>query len=168
MKTLNPIQYNKLDAKSNGAKRLLETFGLVEANSAERYYLFFNLKQNGYTVEEISEGYSINIGTFHGHSICLNFFWHKVNGVLVGYYSPDGVIVNWDMVKEWIKKNLPHVKANNDAMNFHNTLNGLGIEQTPISVKTALLHVTNEFEYQREQLLKLYSKFPISEQIIKQ
>jgi len=161
----NPIQYNKNEFAPYIAERFAKTFGLIEANSYERHKLYFELKTQGYDVEQISDGLMTTIGTFHGHPVTLSFSWYKVNDILVGFYSSDSAVVNWDMIKTWIKTNLPHIKANNDAMNSHNTLHPIGVKHTVESLEKSMNYIATEHNYQIEQLQKSFNRIQSTVQI---
>lgn len=150
------IVYYTPDFEDYIKTRIKSTMGLVEATSEEVHRMYFWFQEMGHTVEQISDGIGRTIGTFHGHDIVVSLRWHKVDGVLIGFYEAESVVVNHNMVKEWIKTAFPHLKpgAINNASNSHNTLNAAGCHRTEESIRKSIAHVENEFKYHNEHLQK--------------
>jgi len=138
--------------------RFAQTHGAIEANSYERYALYFELKKHGNIVEQISDGIGIEIGKFHGKSVFVSFLWYKVNGQFVVFYEATSVVVNHDMIKEWFALNMKHIKHFSDAMNSHNVLNSIGANKTKESVLESIKHVKNQHAWEMEQLNKQLEK----------
>jgi len=147
-------KYFKPDFEDWVKKNLQKTKGLSEATREEMHNAYFNLKKQGYTVEQVSSGFMVQIGSYFGTPICVSFSWYIINDVWIGFYEVTSNVANHKMVETWIKKYIPHIpeKAKYDMMNIHNVLRGAGIERTIESIQNAMVHIENEHAYTKEQL----------------
>lgn len=107
---------------------------MVEATGNEQIYLHMRWGARIETWEEVRTGNSPLVGTFAGHAVRIEITYARLNGHLVGFYSPISTIVDHRKVEKWIVKNcgrmsrdgwLPAPRTN--ASNFKDCLNALGI-----------------------------------------
>lgn len=77
--------------------------------------------------EEGREGFFLTAGFFGGQPVTILFTIAKLNEKYVAFYYPSGTYVDWNIVKEFLKKFAPGV-PDADAKNFHNVLNAIRAE----------------------------------------
>lgn len=110
---------NKLD------ERFRDVVAIIEATSTEQFFLW---KEFNKIVpwEHDQRGYSININTSYLISLTkrpinLCFAFIKIAGKRIVFWEPISELVDYFVIDEWIKENLPNV-CNENAINFHNAL----------------------------------------------
>lgn len=81
-------------------------------------------KMDSITIEsnlEDSLGFWQQIGEFGGMPVTLSVSFAKIDGRRIAFYSSESIVVHWDMIREWVKKQAPNVQ-NTNAMNFHHAI----------------------------------------------
>jgi hypothetical protein len=76
-----------------------------------------------------SPGYNCQIGKLAGKSVCVNVQWDYLNGQLVCFWEAASLVVDYDMIEAWLKKELPNVTFTCNAQNLHNVLIEIGNER---------------------------------------
>lgn len=74
-----------------------------------------------YNWEQISMGFWKEIGKVDGRPICVSVSFYIIEGHLFGFVEGTSELVDYKMIKEWIKEKNPTAYIT-DAMNFHNAL----------------------------------------------
>lgn len=125
------------------AKLFKDVEFLIEANHNEQHSLwreFHYRPQYEFLYvknwEQISMGRIIEVGTVDNRPIVISIFYAKLNGKKVMFYYGCSQLVDHKMIDDWIQMyTLETIRYDNgyrwahcDAMNFHNCLHGLGIE----------------------------------------
>lgn len=143
---MHSLKVNDID------KRFADTFGFIEADGYGRMHLYFDWRKHGLKVEQLS-GVGFEIGTFGGLPVFLSVLWYMVNNKLVGVWECTSKVMHSDLVKTWFEIALPHVKANNDSMNDHNTLLDLDIKPDKEFIyDESLKFLKNEHMYEMDNL----------------
>lgn len=111
--------------------RFKYTMYVVEATDFEQHALYLQhveYPQNTLKISwvHISNGSNITIGKIGDDPVCVSFRWAIINQVPVMFYEPTSVMVDWDMVKEYIESKCnPFVNgspARTNARNFHHVI----------------------------------------------
>ena len=55
--------------------------------------------------EQISPGWLITVGYDNKRPVCISANWARIEGKLVMFYYPTSVVVNHDMIIEWLNEN---------------------------------------------------------------
>lgn len=99
--------------------------GIVEANSFERFSIWeknspkaMNPSRPVGTWEEGRSGGMFHVGDIGGRAVNVQFFFDRIDGKWVMFYSPCSSAVDWNLIEEWRKTDMGHAK-HTDAMNFH-------------------------------------------------
>jgi hypothetical protein len=108
------------------AKFLEGVVGIVEANSFERMCLWDKHKDKSTWVQNLS-GYGKNVGYITpNRPVFISLTTAIINGHKILFVEPTSVGVDYTMIWEWMKENVPSaVKPSGylnktDSMNFHN------------------------------------------------
>ena len=101
--------------------------GICEATNDERYFLWrLNAAEAGIGQRswiEYGEGYGVAIGHVNDSIVMLSLMIAEVDGKKILFYHPTSVMVDWNMIWNWLKEVLPEAYSNRtDAGNFHNIL----------------------------------------------
>lgn len=98
------------------------TVGVVEANSYETMTLW-DKWTNVYGKSWVSHGmgYGVTIGTLDGRPVCISILHALVEGHKILFIDPTSVVVDHDMIKDWIDINLPGLRMTN-SMNFSHAI----------------------------------------------
>lgn len=127
------------DLKGYEMKEFLEgVVGVVEATSFEKMKLWDQYKnEKKVSWVESGTGYLETVGTILDRPVCLSMFTNVVDGHKILFIEATSQLVDWVMIDEWLKENLPesafqengiYINKQN-AMNFHNVFpRGLRIE----------------------------------------
>jgi hypothetical protein len=84
---------------------------------------------NCYEWIQHSLGYVITVGQFHGYAVNISCRWCSINNVLVMFYEACSMVVNYEMIGNWLKEychprwDNGTRRAKTDAMNFHDVIN---------------------------------------------
>ena len=103
---------------------------VVEASRTEQLDLWVaNNKKE--TWRQKSEGSWFQIGVYNRQPVCVAFTFAEINGKIVVFYDSTSNIVNWELIRKWIKKRCNPYDINNrqaqcDAMNFGQFLMNYG------------------------------------------
>lgn len=105
---------------------LKQTFGLIEATSAERQHIWERWsKDKGFTWEQ-QGGFFVTVGILLERPICISVLFVRINGKLILFWYATSELVDYVMITEWLKKNLPDVyHRRSDATNCAHVLNYL-------------------------------------------
>lgn len=104
---------------------LNNTFYFVEADSFAMHALWVMYVSRPYSNEKRVEWGEISRLFVHTHNnTAIRFAFAWIHGKLVCFFSPSGIIVNWNDIDEFLK---PFIKTSadgyrrrkTDAMNFH-------------------------------------------------
>ena len=120
-----------MDDKQSQLKR---TDYFVEASSFERSTLWRDwakeatnagLSSEMYKDRQVdwqqqSLGYGQSVGELDGRPVYISLNWATINGRQVMFWEPTSVVVDHDMIEEWLKENLPDGIEKSNAENFHN------------------------------------------------
>lgn len=88
-------------------------------SSMETSALYNEFKELGHTYIQDMGGPLITVGKLDDMPVCIAPMIHKVGGVNVLYVEATSVVVNWDMIDEWIKKTVREdVKIVSDPINL--------------------------------------------------
>jgi hypothetical protein len=93
---------------------------LIEADdfAQEQLYIKYNEKYNWIWDRS---GLIYIIGSINNCNIGISCNFAKLNGYRVCFYYSDGVIVDWNMINDWLNTNVK-CKNKTDAMNFSQLL----------------------------------------------
>ena len=80
--------------------------------------------------KQINPGYLETIGymeTLKRRPVTVSISWFELNGHLVTVYNSPSTITDWDLVREWMKDNVPAYRERKevDPMNFHQLIHDL-------------------------------------------
>ncbi len=111
-------------------------FFIVEANSFELDYLRQQFNNNTFPLwkrkswEDVNVGRSATIGSCAGKPVCISLRYITINNKLVCFYNATSVVVDYNMVEEWLRYYGKNVKvdgqwAHCDANNFHQCIGAL-------------------------------------------
>jgi hypothetical protein len=113
-------------------KKLFEgVVGVVEANSFESLCLWQKYhKERGLSWEDSTGGPLVTIGRCDDRPVCISLFVNVIDGHRVLFMEPTSLVVDHQMIDNWLFQNLPITARKNDgkylnkvdAMNFHNVL----------------------------------------------
>lgn len=107
-------------------KRLANTFHTIEADDYAFHMIwkeyFYDVHESARKYEFVQDhsGFARQIGIINKKPVMLNFRWWIVNGHPVLFYGCNSQVVDWEMIEDWLKKYMPHVKYTSDAANAHN------------------------------------------------
>ncbi len=99
--------------------------GVVEATRFEAFCLWKQWhEENGYHWYSENHGPLITVGHLEGRPVAIAPLLHTVNGKCIMFLEATSVVVDWDMIREWLKENVPSVCDGEyvkiwDAGNFH-------------------------------------------------
>ena len=96
---------------------------LIEANEFARHTL--NKRYCGSVEWKNGIGFKCEkMGYVTGDDRCVmcRFCFSRLNGKLICFYEPVSILVDYDMIDNWIKNNIK-CKNKTDAMNFHEVIN---------------------------------------------
>jgi hypothetical protein len=102
--------------------------GCVEANSFERMCIYRNNDKASDSWKDSGEGYGAPVGDVLGKPVYISLNSAVVNGHKVIFYYPTSVMVDHNLILDWMRGNMPETAFKNDrlntvdAMNFHNVL----------------------------------------------
>lgn len=108
--------------------------GCVEANSFEKVCLweFNRISISKREWKEENSGYLVTIGYIDGSPVAISLNTATIDRQKILFYYPTSVMVDYDMIREWLSVNLPDTAKGNypggynstDAQNFHNVFRG--------------------------------------------
>lgn len=127
-------EIEKLSADDEIVRFLEGVVGCVEANSFEKHSLW---KENHYLADDArhkrewkdsNSGYGIIIGYVDERPIHLSLRIATIDGQKILFYYATSQVVDHEMIREWLKVNLPDTAKGDypggynhtDATNFHN------------------------------------------------
>ena len=87
-------------------KELADVFGIIEINSFGSTVLWERCKEAGIKIEHVSRGFFKTVGLFHDHPVCISINFVIVNGKKIMLYHDTSVVVNHNMIINWLQKNL--------------------------------------------------------------
>lgn len=102
--------------------------GAVEANSYEKYMLWYENQQSKYRKTWVSNNMGLMeiVGYIDKRPVCISLFTSVVGSRKILFYYATSQIVDHLMIDEWLKENLPKTAFRNDgyvnktdATNFH-------------------------------------------------
>lgn len=103
-----------------------DVVGIVEATSFESLCLWEKWhQQKGYTWIESRSGPLITVGyVSDGRPVCIAPLIHVVNGKKLMFVETTSLVVDWDMIDEWLYENVPNARKGKflnkeTAKNFH-------------------------------------------------
>lgn len=73
---------------------------------------------------QLNPGTIVTVGKIDGKPVAVEFHWCRLDGASVLFYNPSSMVVDWEKVRFWLRKNCcPRDKDGRrnhcDAMNFH-------------------------------------------------
>ncbi len=99
-----------------------KTQWLIEASRFEQLVLWEKWsaenKATNLVWESDNRGVIETIGELANRPVAVSIFWVKIEDFIVGFYEATSVVVDYDMVRKWLKKSFPEAQFAN-AMNFH-------------------------------------------------
>lgn len=99
-----------------------QTKWLVEATDFEQLTLWCKWsagnKATNLIWEQDCRGRIETIGKLNKKPVAVCIFWYRIEGVAVGFYEATSVVVDHDMVRNWLEKTYPKAQFTN-ASNFH-------------------------------------------------
>lgn len=96
---------------------------LIEANEFARHTLSKQYCKSVKWINEIGCKWGkIGYVTGDDRGVMCRFFFSRLNGKLICFYEPVSILVDYDMIDDWIKNNIK-CKNKTDAMNFHEVIN---------------------------------------------
>ena len=105
-----------------------DVHGIVEANSFESLELWkYWHQEKGYTWVQNNHGWLVKVGEIiKGKEVWISPVAHIVNGRKILFVDATSSVVDWDLIEEYLKKNVPSAVTRNiiylnkeNAMNFH-------------------------------------------------
>ena len=115
----------------NMEQRLKATLCSVEATSFEEHSLWdkwSNQSKNSYSSavawEQLSDGWLPTVGRINDKPVCISLSWNFIDGQPVLFWDATSILVDYDMIHDWLKKMMPQVYVDQvclttDAGNFH-------------------------------------------------
>lgn len=109
-----------------------DVYGIVEANSFETLELWkYWHKEKGYAWVQNNSGWLVKVGEIiEGKEVWISPLAHIVNGRKILFVDATSSVVDWNMIEEYLKENVPsairedgYLRKEN-AMNFHNLVHG--------------------------------------------
>ena len=109
--------------------KLTDICYLVEANNFEKMTLWETWSQKNKDPikwESNNIGTLPTVGSLNNRPICISVLIEKIEGVPVGFWHATSALVDYNMITEWFKKEIPQLFPENnshlgcDAYNFHN------------------------------------------------
>lgn len=99
---------------------LADVHGMIEANSNEQMYIWQTWHEKyGYPWKQ-EHGYLVTVGELMDRPICISVMFVKVKEKLIMFWHATSELVDYVMIDEWLKKNLPDAYHNKtDATNDH-------------------------------------------------
>ncbi|AKF13645.1 hypothetical protein PHIN3_382 [Sinorhizobium phage phiN3] len=99
---------------------LADVHGMIEANSNEEMYIWQTWhEKHGYSWKQ-EHGFLVTVGQLMDRPICISVMFVKVKEKLIMFWHATSVLVDYDMIAEWLKENLPDAyHCRSDAMNAH-------------------------------------------------
>lgn len=103
-----------------------DVFGIVEANSFETLELWkYWHQEKGYTWVQNNSGWLVHVGDLADKEVWISPLAHIVNGKKILFVDATSSVIDWDMIEDYLKKNVPSAIKDNgylrkeNAMNFH-------------------------------------------------
>ena len=105
-----------------------DVHGIVEANSFESLELWkYWHQEKGYTWVQNNHGWLVKVGEIiKGKEVWISPVAHIVNGRKILFVDATSSVVDWEMIEEYLKENVPSAVTRNkiylnkeNAMNFH-------------------------------------------------
>lgn len=102
-----------------------DVVGVVEATSFERSCLWERNKDRREWKDRLL-GYSVHAGKDADRPVVFSISSAIIDGNKILFIEPTSMLVDWKMIEEWLKTNLPKSAFRGeyvnkvDAMNFHN------------------------------------------------
>lgn len=117
-----------MGVKMNDLERYKDVTAIVEVTSYEALCLWEKWhQQKGYTWEESRSGPLITVGHINERPVCIAPLVHVVNGKHIMFLEATSALVDWNMIEDWLRENVPSACTNNgtylnkeNAQNFHN------------------------------------------------
>lgn len=104
-----------------------DVYGIVEANSFETLTLWQYWNQDkGYSWIQNNSGWLVKVGKLADKEVWISPLAHVVKGKKILFVEATSSVVDWEMIEEYLKKNVPSaIKENGflrkeNAGNFHN------------------------------------------------
>ncbi len=110
-----------------------DVHGIVEANSFESLELWkYWHQEKGYTWVQNNHGWLVKVGEIiKGKEVWISPVAHIVNGRKILFVDATSSVVDWNMIEEYLKENVPSAVTRNkiylnkeNAMNFHCLVHG--------------------------------------------
>ena len=126
-----------MDYIPNRREKVEGTVALIEATHNENHNLWLHYSKQGArcapamkeygTVPkldwiQVNPGHWEQIGTLDKRPVCVSVFWARIDGYLVGFWDATSQVVDYEMVKVWLKKTFPDDVYMTDATNFYNAI----------------------------------------------
>ncbi len=103
-------------------KRFDDVVYMLEADSFSTLMVW---QQNHKKVkwEEDSRGFWEKVGECGGKPVCVEVFFKTINGRRIAVYEGSSMVVDHEMIRNWMKEQCPPNTGHTNAMNFHHILN---------------------------------------------
>jgi hypothetical protein len=101
-----------------------DVHGIVEANSYESLMLWREWHQIiGCTWVQNNSGWLEKVGEIAGKEVWISPLAHIVNGRKILFVDATSAVVDWDMIEEYLKENVPSAIKGNGYLNKENAMN---------------------------------------------
>lgn len=102
--------------------------GICEASDYEQHCIWKECAEDNRTYKQVMSGYMLPVGEFGGMPLCISLNSAIINGHKILFYHQCSMVTHSDMIRTWIKENMPRSLwsrgrlNHSDAMNFVNIL----------------------------------------------
>ncbi len=101
-----------------------DVVGVVEATRYEELRLYEKYHiEKGYSWEQQRSGQLVTVGRLLDRPICIAPMVHTINGKRILFVEATSALVDWQMIEEWLIKNLPSSAFNGKYLNMTNACN---------------------------------------------
>lgn len=114
--------------------RLKDVFYCVQADSFARQMLWQEHNEKMQWEPDL-RGFFIQVGTFGGKPISVEFYYATINGLKVAFYDCTSMVAHWGKIEKWMKQNVPAMAEDDrhcNADNFHHCIHRLKREKAHV------------------------------------
>lgn len=103
-----------------------QTLFLVEADSFATLRLWqdWSSEATGNNCEwkQDSTSYVEEVGRIGERPVCAMISWYLIENIRVGFWEATSMVVDYEIIENWLRKRFKNVKQKTNAINFHNVL----------------------------------------------
>lgn len=101
-----------------------DVYGIVEANSFETLKLWQDWHQGkGYSWVQNNSGWLEQVGKIGGKQVWISPLAHIVNGRKILFVEATSAVVDWDMIEDYLKENVPSAVKEDGYLNKQSAAN---------------------------------------------